>query len=174
MNVPDTEAPLLPDGHVSTVVGLRNIPETIRSVDTFDNPDYVDLFTLTTRGAREKSPEQWARTVLESTPLGQSARSLWRLLGLRLGPRHSADYVQGWRIADRGDDWMRVETASWFMTGHAVVRVDEGRVSVALFLRFDSPVAALLWLPVGVMHRRGVPAMLRQALRLTATEVGVG
>jgi hypothetical protein len=158
---------------VSTVVGLRNIPQAIRSLDTFDRPDYADVFTVTTRGARDKSPEQWARAVLEGTPLGRSARSFWRLLGLRLGPRDSADHVQGWRIAGRGDDWMRVETASWFMTGHAVVRVDEGHVSVALFLRFDRPVAALVWLPVGVMHRRGVPAMLSQAFQLTATEVGV-
>ena len=174
MTVPDAEAPLLPDGHVSTVVGLRNIPEAIRSLDTFDNPDYVDLFIVTTSRATERSPEEWARAVIESTPLGQSARTLWRLLGLRLGPRHSADHVQGWKIAAHGDGWIRVETASWFMTGHAVVQVDEGHVSVALFLRFDRPVAALVWLPVGVMHRRGVPAMLRQALRLTTTEAGVG
>ena len=174
MRVPNTDAPHLRDGHVSTVVGLRNIPEAIRSLDTFDNPDYVDLSTVTTRGATDKSPEQWARAVLEGTPLGQSARSIWRLLGLRLGPRHSGDHVQGWKIADRGDDWIRLETASWFMTGHAVAQVDDGHVSVALFLRYDRPVAALVWLPVGAMHRRGVPAMLRQALRLTMTEAGAG
>ena len=172
MTIPNTDAPLLRDGHVSTVVGLRNIPAAIRSLDTFDSPDYADLFTVTTGRATEKSPEQWARAVLESTPLGKSARSLWRLLGLRLGPRHSADHVQGWKIADGGDDWIRLETASWFMTGHAIGRVDEGHVSVALFLRFDRPVAALVWLPVGVMHRRAVPAMLRQALRLSMTEAG--
>jgi hypothetical protein len=173
MNVPKTDAPQLDEGYVSTVVGLRNIPETIRSLDPFDKPDYVDLFTLTTDGALDRSPEQWARAVLEGTPLGQSARSLWRLLGLRLGPPHSADHVQGWRIADGGDDWMRLETDSWFMTGHAVVRLDERHVSVALFLRHDQPLAALVWPPVAVMHRRGVPAMLRQALRLTETEAGV-
>src|SRR5437588_219930 len=89
MRVPNTDAPHLRDGHVSTVVGLRNIPEAIRSLDTFDNPDYVDLSTVTTRGATDKSPEQWARAVLEGTPLGQSARPIWRLLGLRPGPRHS-------------------------------------------------------------------------------------
>jgi hypothetical protein len=174
MRIQDTDAPHLREGHVSTVVGLRDIPEAIRSLDTFANPDYVDLYTVTTSRATEKSPEQWARAVLESTPLGHSARSVWRLLGLRLGPRHSADYVQGWKIADRGDNWMRLETASWYMSGHAVVRVHEGTVSVALSLRYDRPVAALVWLPVGVMHRRAVPAMLRQALRLTMTEAGAG
>jgi hypothetical protein len=170
MSHPDIEAPDLRDGHVATVVGLRNIPDAIRSLDTFDNPDYVDLFSVTTRRATERSPEEWARAVIERTPLGRSARSLWRLLGLRLGPPHSADHVQGWKIADRGDNWVRVETASWFMTGHAVVRVDERHVSVALFLRYDRPPAALVWLPVGALHRRAVPAMLRQALQPTTIE----
>jgi hypothetical protein len=157
---------------VSTVVGLRDIPEEIRSLGALGGPDYVDLYTVTTSEATDRSPEEWARAVLEGTPLGQSARSLWRVLGLRLGPRHSGDYVQGWKIAARGDNWIRLETASWFMSGHAVVHVDEGRLSVALFLRYDHPVAALVWRAVGGMHRRGVPAMLRQALGTQRSAVG--
>jgi hypothetical protein len=149
---------------VATVVGVRNIPEAIRSLDTLAHPDYADLFTVSTSGATDRSPEEWARAVLEGTALGESARSLWRLLGLRLGPRDSADHVQGWKIADRGDTWIRLQTASWFMTAHAVVQVEDGHVSVALFLRFDRAIAVLVWVPVGVMHRRGVPTMLRQAL----------
>ena len=129
------------------------------------NPDYVDLCTVTTSEATDKSPEDWARAALEGTPTGRSAPSLWRLLGLRLGPRHSPDYVQGWKIADRGDNWIRLETASWFMTAHAVVHVDEAHVSVALFLRYDWPIAALVWRPVSIIHRRAVPAMLRQAFK---------
>jgi hypothetical protein len=151
---------------VSTVVGLRNVPEAIRSRGALASPDYVDLCTVTTTEATDKSPEEWARAALEETPTGRSAPSLWRLLGLRLGPRHSPDYVQGWKIADRGDNSIRLETASWFMTAHAVVHVEKGHVSVALFLRYDRPLAALVWPPVSIMHRRAVPAMLRQALRV--------
>jgi hypothetical protein len=148
---------------VSTAVGLHNLPEAIRSLGALANPDYVDLYTVTTSEATDKSPEDWARAALEETPTGRSAPSLWRLLGLRLGPRHSPDYVQGWKIADRGDNWIRLEAASWFLTAHAVVHVDEGHVSVALFLRYDRPIAAFVWPPVSIMHRRAVPAMLRQA-----------
>jgi hypothetical protein len=152
---------------VSSVVGLCQVPESIRSLDTLTSPDYVDLHTVTTDEARYKSPEQWARAVLENTPLGRSAPSLWRHLGLRLGPPHSPDYVQGWKIADRGDDWIRLETASSLMTAHAVVHVDTTHVSLALFLRYEQPPAALVWTPVSSMHRRAVPAMLRQAIRGT-------
>jgi hypothetical protein len=150
---------------VSTIVGLRNLPNAIRSLAALASPDYVDLYTVTTSEATDKSPEEWARAVLEDTPLGRSAPALWRLLGLRLGPPHSKEYVQGWKIADRGDNWIRLEAASWFMTAHAVVQVDEAHVSVALFLRYDRPMASLVWPPVSIMHRRAVPAMLRQALR---------
>jgi hypothetical protein len=150
---------------VSTAVGVRNVPEAIRSLGALANPDYVDLYTVTTSEATDKSPEDWARSALEETPTGRSAPSLWRLLGLRLGPRPSPDYVQGWKIADRGDNWIRLETASSCMTAHAVIHVEKGHVSVALFLRYDRPIAALVWPPVSIMHRRAVPAMLRQALR---------
>jgi hypothetical protein len=161
-----TDAPDAESGgdRVSTIVGVHNVPAAIRSHDTLARPDYVDLFTGPARGATERSPEEWARAVLEDTPTGRSAPVLWRLLGLRLGPRPSPDCIQGWRIADRGDDWIRIETASWFVTAHAVVQVDEDQLSLALFLRYDRRIAALIWAPVSVMHRRAVPVMLHQAI----------
>jgi len=150
------------DATVMTAVGLSNVPDAIRCLSSLASPDYVDLFTAVTSGAADKSAEQWARAALEDTPTGRSAPSLWRLLGLRLGPT-SPDYVQGWKIADRGDDWIRIEATSWFMTAHAVVQVDDGQVSLALFIRYDQPIAAVIWPPVSVMHRRAVPVMLREA-----------
>ena len=157
------------DDPVLTVVGLTNVTEAIRCLDTLASPDYVDLVTATTSQAMDKSAEDWARALLEDTPGGRSAPVLWRLLGLRLGPTPSPDFVQGWNIADRGEDWIRIETASWFMTVHAVVEFDDGHVSLALFVRYDRPIAALIWPPVSVLHRRGMPVMLQQALKAHAS-----
>ena len=162
------------DGRVLTVVGVNNIPDAIRGHDTLVSPDYVDLFTVTTSGAGEKSAEQWARVVLETTPAGRSAPLLWRLLGLRLGPTPSPDYVQGWKIADRGEGWIRIEAASWFLTAHGVVQVDDRQLSVALFIRFERPIAALIWPPVSALHRRGAAVMLGQALKSHASIETVG
>ena len=106
--------------------------------------------------------------MLEGTPTGRSAPILWRLLGLRLGPRPSPDHVQGWTIADRGASWIRLETSSWFMTAHAVAHVADEQLSLALFLRYDRPIAALIWAPVSVLHRRAVPVMLHQAVKAAA------
>jgi hypothetical protein len=94
---------------------------------------------------------------------------LWRLLGLRLGPRPSPEHVQGWRIIGRGDDWIRMEAVSWCMTANAIVKVEAGQVSVALFVRYDRSIAAVIWPPVSVMHRRAMPALLGQAVKIQAT-----
>src|SRR5207247_1749306 len=72
------------------------------------------------------------------------------------------DYVGGWKIADRGDRWIRSEAGSWFMTAHIVVQVDDGQLSVATFVRYDRPIAALVWPPLSAGHRLAMPGLLRK------------
>lgn len=138
------------------------------AVSTIEDPDYVDLFTAEAPGGA--SAEEWARAILERAPVSRrNARRLWRLMGLRLGPRHSPDHVQGWKIAARGDSWIRLETGSWYLAAEAVCRVEDGRVSLSLSLRYDRRhrrVAALVWSFVEGPHRRAVPVMLHQAVKL--------
>ena len=150
---------------VSSHVGTHDVPEAVRSLTTFTDPDYVDLFTVTTPAAADRPAEEWARAVLGYAG-GRPARVLWRLMGLRLGPRHSRDHVQGWKIAARGDNWLRVETASRYMTAQAACLVEEGQVSISLSLRYDRPIAALVWAVVSGTHQRAIPAMLREAVEL--------
>jgi hypothetical protein len=154
-------------GAVSSRVGVRDVPEVVRALTTLVEPDYVDLFTVRAPMAADTSAEEWARAVLEQTPVARrNARKLWRLLGLRLGPPQSPEHVQGWRIAARGDNWLRVETGSWYLTAQAVCLVEEGQVSLSLSLRYDRPVGALVWALVSGPHQRAVPVMLRQAVDL--------
>ena len=152
------------------VVGVHGVPEDVCCHTTLADADYVDLFTVRTPAAANGSAEEWARAILEGAQLSRrNARPLWRLMGLRLGPQRSPDHVNGWRITGRGDRWMRVETASWYLTAQAICRVDEGQVSISLSLRYDCrPVAALVWALVAGPHQRAVPVMLHQAARLMA------
>lgn len=153
--------------NVSSVVGVNDVPPAVRSLTTLADPDYVDLFTITTPMATDKTAEEWSRAILEQAPLSRrNARALWRLMGLRLGPRHTPDHVQGWKIAARGDDWMRVETASWYVSAQAVCLVEQGQVSISLSLRYDRPFAQLVWFLVSDPHQRAVPIMLHQAVKL--------
>ena len=159
---------------VDGVVGLEHVPEPIRSRHDLDRVDYVDLFTLHTTEATTHSPERWARAVLEE---GDSARRFafipWRvMLGLRLGPSHTPRYVHGWKIAAGGDDWIRLEAASWLMTCHAVAQIADGEVSVALFVRYDHPVAGPWWSLLSPVHRRGMPVILHQGSKVLTQRVG--
>lgn len=149
---------------VTGVAGLEHVPESIRSLHRLGRADYADLSTLHTPSATEHSPEEWARAVLEE---GRSVRRFgfipWRvLLGLRLGPSYAPGYVHGWRIAGGGDDWIRLETASWLMACNAVARIAEGQVSVALFVRYDHPVARPWWSLLAPVHRHLMPVILHQ------------
>jgi hypothetical protein len=153
-----------PASRVSGSAGVGNVPPAVCDLSMFTRPDYIDFFTVAAPGAAGRSPEDWARAILEPAALSpRKARLLWRLMGLRLGPPHSAGHVQGWEIAGRGDTWLRAETASWYLTGRVVFLVEEERVSVSLSLRYDSPVARWVWALVSRYHQRAVPVMLHRA-----------
>jgi hypothetical protein len=153
---------------VPPVAWQRDVPESIRSLVGLTSPDYVDLFTARTNEASEKSAEDWARVALEEAPdhLRLAVVLAQRLvLGLRLGPRRSPDYILGWKIADRGDRWVRTEAASWMMTASLVFKVDEAELSVATSVRYDRRMAALVWPPISIVHRKVGLALMRRAQR---------
>jgi hypothetical protein len=151
-----------------SVIQQRTIPESIRALSGMDRPDYIDVFTVTTNGAADATPEQWFRTALEDVA-GRGGQFIWRgVLGLRLKSRPSMERVAGWKIADRGEDWIRLEASSWFMTAHLVTRLNDGTLFAGTFIRYDHPIAPLIWVPASAVHRRTMPGLLAQTVRLRA------
>jgi hypothetical protein len=51
------------------------------------------------------------------------------------------------------------------MTAQIVMQVDDGQLSVATFIRYDRPMAALVWEPLSAGHRLLMPGLLRQTVR---------
>jgi len=144
-----------------TVVQQHDVPEAMQRVSAMVRPDYVDLFTVAAGGAAESSPEQWIRAAVEDTA-GLGGQFVWRALcGLRLEPRPAPDRVGGWKLADRGERWLRLEAASWFMTAHLVVMVEDAQVSVATFIHYDRSVGGIIWPTLAVAHRALMPGLLR-------------
>jgi hypothetical protein len=95
---------------------------------------------------------------------------VWRgVLGLRLTSRPSTERVGGWKIADRGESWVRLEASSWFLTAHLVIHLDHDHLSVGTFIRYDRPIAPLIWVPASAVHRRLMPGLLHQTVRLQAS-----
>ena len=149
---------------MTTIIQVRDIPDPIRALDVLPS-DYIDVFTATTTEAASASPEQWARVALEdASPVGRFIA--WRvLLGLRLESRPSWNHVAGWKIAERGDGWIRLEARSWFMTGNIVFHVDDEHVTFATMIRYDRRIAEIVWTPVSAIHRELAPKVLRHAVR---------
>jgi hypothetical protein len=54
---------------------------------------------------------------------------------------------------------------SWFLTGHVVMHVDEGQLSLASFIRYDRWPAACVWPPVSLIHRQVALTLVRSAIR---------
>jgi hypothetical protein len=149
---------------MTTVLQQSNVPESVRSLSTLTKQDYVDLFTVTTSAATVRSPEQCARAGIEDAA-GVGGQFVWRAI-LRLRLERRPDHVAGWKIVDRGDDWIVLEAASRAMTAQIVVRVSDDQLSVATFMRYDRPIAALVWPVLANVHRRAMPGLLRHTARL--------
>jgi hypothetical protein len=151
---------------MTTILQQRNVPETIRSLSTMASHDYVDLFKV--GAAEDRSPEQWARAGVDRAA-GLAGQLVWRvLLGLRLERQSSPDHVAGWRIVGRDDDRIVLEASSWFMTAQIVIQIGDRQVSVATFIRYDRPLARLVWSAAAAGHRQAMPGLLRRAARSLA------
>jgi hypothetical protein len=154
-------------GEIPTVRWRREVPEAIRSLGALSNADYADIVTATI-DETPAGPDQVVHAVSNGMPRGLPVLISFlqrALLGLRLELRPSPDHLLGWKIADRGEHWIRVEAASWLLTGHVVMHVDEGQLSFATFIRYDRRLAALVWPPVSLIHRQVALALVRRAIR---------
>jgi hypothetical protein len=153
---------------VESAVGTNDIPESVRALGSLPEVDYADLFTLSTD--TEATPEQWARAMFGDVP-NLAELLIWRgLLGLRLDRGRSPATVAGWQIGGRGDDWIRLEAASWFLTCNLLVQTAEGRVSLVTFLHYDRSLGRSVWPPLSAIHRRLVPGLLRDAATRAAID----
>ncbi|WP_017601371.1 DUF2867 domain-containing protein [Nocardiopsis lucentensis] len=147
---------------VDGAVGTGAVPASVLALSSLSRVDYIDMFTLSTDV--DATPEQWARAMFGDVP-DPLARLIWQgLLGLRLSRGPSPDTVAGWRITGRGDDWIRLATASRSTSDNLVVRVADGRVSLVTCRRYGRPLDRLVWTPLSAVHRRLAPGVLRGAV----------
>lgn len=151
---------------VSAARGVRDVPRPVQCLGSVSRIDDVDHFVLETEV--DASPERWARALFGDTP-DLAERFIWRgLLGLRLAAGRSPATVAGWRIAARGDDWIRLEAHSPYLTGNLVIRASRGQeprreVSLTTFVHYVRCPAGVVWPPLSILHRRLVPGLLQDA-----------
>ena len=148
-------------GAVTRAVGTHNLPESVLALSSLSGIDYADHFTLLTDA--NATPEAWARAMFGDTP-SAGEQLIWHVvLGLRLSRGRSPDTVAGWWIGGRGDDWIRLEAASWFLAANLVVQASGDRVALATFIHYDRWLAHLMWPRLSAIHRGLIPNVLRNA-----------
>ena len=144
----------------------ETVPDELLSNCTLDRHDYVDVFAVRSTDMAVAWPEYWARAAIDSAA-GIGGQFVWRaVLGLRLEGR--PENVAGWRVVANGDDWIALEAASRLLTAQIVVRVEEGQVTVATFIRYDRRLGSVVWPPLASVHRRLMPGLLRRTERIVA------
>lgn len=128
--------------------------------------DYSGGFAERADADDPRSAEQWARAVFEHAPAPVRAFLVvgWRgVLGLRLGPRHDAGHVLGWRLEDQRHDEVRLASDSSLIDAVNVVRLDAGRVTWTTYVRYRNGLAPLVWALVLPIHKATVSRLLRRA-----------
>jgi hypothetical protein len=142
--------------------GVRQVPlpSAIRALSSFSAPGYADLFTLA-RGVPGSTAEQWGRMMFEEI-LGDDAQFVWRRL-MRMRLEHSPDRLAGWTIGARGTDWLRMEAAARSLRAELVIQVSSHHASLATFIDYLRPVAAVTWPLLATQHRKAAPGLLGDA-----------
>ena len=125
--------------------------------------EYADEFIASITDALSRSPEEWARQVLEgaSWPMRAFLRIGWRyFLGFPL-VRDNA--VLGWPIVTISDNGIVLAQSSWLMGVVLEMRTSEAGLSWATRVDYRSPLARPAWAVVRPIHRRYAPRALRRA-----------
>jgi hypothetical protein len=152
----------------STVRWQRGVPGAIRALGALADADYADIVTATIDRKPNRTPDELVQAALKGVPRGLLFLMPFVqrvFLGFRLKLRPAPDRLLGWKIADRAENWIRIETASWFMTAHVVMHADEEQMSLASFIRYDRWLATLVWPLVSLIHRQAALTLVRSAVR---------
>ena len=129
---------------------------------------YASAFLLPDPQARDLTPEQWARAAFEGAPrLWRWVLNVgWRLgLGLQLGPAGSRHHVAGWPVAASDEDSIVLAADSRILTARDVFTVSGEGVTWVTIVRFERPIARIVWGLAAPVHHLTVPWLLTRPSR---------
>jgi hypothetical protein len=147
------------------VAALPKVPPSARALATL-RVDYEDCF-LVDVPARERTAEEWARTVLEETPTATRAalRAGWGALGLQLGSDDAERLVLGWEVRDSSPDHALLAARSRLgFCGEVLFKRHRGKLLFATFVQLDTRTARATWAGASPGHRLVVRRLLEGAL----------
>jgi hypothetical protein len=129
--------------------------------------DYADAFEATLRRGDHRTAEQVIRDGLEHAPPRLRATIVIvhrHVLRFRLGPISSPNHVVGWRVVTSEPDVVRLETTGPLIAATLVGRrVGTTTARLTTFVRYQRPLARIVWAVVGPLHRRVAPYLMARA-----------
>jgi hypothetical protein len=145
-----------------------DVPPAARALSTLDRIDYADTFLVEVGAVQDRSPEQWARAILEDAPIMLRTRLLlgWPALGLKPAGGGSGRSVLGWQIRRNTPDFVLAGRDSLIgMPAELLFKRERHGLLFATFVRHDNHVARAAWATVESAHVRIVRDVLTQTSR---------
>jgi hypothetical protein len=146
------------------------VPPTARALCTLARVSYQDAFTVEIDSAQERTAEQWARAILEQTPISirSSLLSWWSALGLKLGPPWSNRHLLGWHVRHSTPDYVLLGADSCIgMPAQLLLKRNRRSLLFATFVQQDNAIAQAAWTGIEPVHKRAVPDLLARFIRST-------
>lgn len=157
-----------------TAVWSRQVPEHVAALSTLVGPDYVDSFSTTLPAPPSERPAQMVDASFQASPLWLRLVVPFAqrtVLGLRIEPHSSPEHPIGWEITGAGDDWLRLGATSSIVSAELAGTIEDRRVTIATFIRYERWPARVLWPPVSLAHRRVGLTLLRALSRVPAPSI---
>jgi hypothetical protein len=144
------------------------VPPVARRLSTLSPVDYADAFLIDVGPAQERTPEQWARVILEDAPvtIRGALQSGWFALGLRRGSARSQGSVLGWEVLRSTPEYVLLAGGSCIgLSAELLLKRHEHGLLYATLLQHKNPIAGALWAGVAPVHRPIVRYVLEQGSR---------
>jgi hypothetical protein len=139
------------------------LPPAARALSTLAHIDYEDAFLIETDRAKDKTAEEWARTILEDAPAKVRAMLLsgWSAIGLKL--RRGDRCVLGWEIRASTPDFVLLAADSRLgMPAQLLLKREPGALLFATLVQHDNHAARAIWAGTEPVHVPIVRRVLEQ------------
>jgi hypothetical protein len=156
---------MTPESNTSRRASQVAVPAGVRALSTLLHIDYEDAFLVDVATAQERTPEQWAREVLENAPTSvrRTLQSGWTAIGLKLGGAAADRSVLGWGIRRSTPEYVLLGAESRIgMAGELLFKRQRRTLLIATFVQQDNDVARAVWAGVEPVHVPFVRNLLEQ------------
>jgi hypothetical protein len=157
-----------PQGEAQAAVRQIAVPDEARAVCTLTRLDYEDAFEVDVGAVQDRTAEQWARAVLEESPLSIRSPLVagWSAIGLKLGFDRSRERVLGWEITLNTSDVVLLGAGSRIgLLGQLLFKRHSDRLLFCTFVQQGNAGARAMWAWVEPVHAPTVRRVLEQAGR---------